>query len=153
MLVEGDDFNEPIPDAVKGIVDGHIWLSRALANRSHFPAIDVLQSISRVRNDVIPAEQTKLIKRVLTLTAVFQDIEDLVNIGAYVPGVNIEFDIAVQARPRIIQFLQQESKSPMTLEQSVKQLGELCNFIDQLEKALRAGDESKTRCRGAGEMS
>jgi flagellum-specific ATP synthase len=138
VLVEGDDFNEPIPDAVKGIVDGHLWLSRALANRSHYPAIDVLQSISRVRNDVIAAEQAKQIKRVLGLTAVFQDIEDLVNIGAYVPGVNLEFDLAVQSRQRITQFLQQDSRSPMTMEQSVKQLGELWAYIEQLEKALRA---------------
>jgi len=138
VLVEGDDFNEPISDAVKGIVDGHLWLSRSLANRSHFPAIDVLQSISRVRGDVIPADQTKQIKRVLNLCAVFQDIEDLVNIGAYVPGANLEFDLAVQARPRIVQFLQQDSASPLKLDQSVKQLGELSAWIDQLEKALRA---------------
>jgi len=138
VLVEGDDFNEPISDAVKGIVDGHLWLSRALANRSHFPAIDVLQSISRVRGDVIPPEQSKQIKRVLSLCAVFQDIEDLVNIGAYVPGANLEFDLAVQSRPRIVQFLQQDSASPLKLEQTVKQLGELSMWIDQLEKALRA---------------
>jgi FliI/YscN family ATPase len=138
VLVEGDDFNEPIPDAVKGIVDGHLWLSRALANRSHYPAIDVLQSISRVRNDVITPDHAKQIKRVLGLTAVFQDIEDLVNIGAYVPGVNPEFDVAVQSRQRILQFLQQDSKSPLTLDQSLKQLGELTVFIEQVEKALRA---------------
>jgi FliI/YscN family ATPase len=138
VLVEGDDFNEPIPDAVKGIVDGHIWLSRSLANRGHFPAIDVLQSISRVRGDVISPEQSKQIKRVLNLCAVFQDIEDLVNIGAYVPGANLEFDLAVQARPRIVQFLQQDSNAPLKLEQSVKQLGELSAWLDQLEKALRA---------------
>jgi FliI/YscN family ATPase len=138
VLVEGDDFNEPISDAVKGIVDGHLWLSRALANRAHFPAIDVLQSISRVRGDVIPPEQSRQIKRILTLCAVFQDIEDLVNIGAYVPGANLEFDLAVQARPRIVQFLQQDSNAPLKLEQSFKQMTELSAWIDQLEKALRA---------------
>jgi FliI/YscN family ATPase len=138
ILVEGDDFNEPISDAVKGIVDGHVWLSRSLANRSHFPAIDVLQSISRVRRDVIGSEQLAHAKRVLALTAVYQDIEDLVNIGAYVPGVNPEFDLAVQSRQRILQFLQQDSASPATMEQSVRQLAELSAWIDQLEKALRA---------------
>jgi flagellum-specific ATP synthase len=138
VLVEGDDFNEPIPDAVKGIVDGHLWLNRALANRSHYPAIDVLQSISRVRGDVIGSEQTKQVKRVLALTAIYQDIEDLVNIGAYVPGVNLEFDLAVQARPKIVAFLQQDSNSPQTLEQSVKQLSDLSAWIEQLEKALKA---------------
>ena len=138
VLVEGDDFNEPIPDAVKGIVDGHIWLSRSLANRGHYPAIDVLQSISRVRGDVVAPEQSKQIKRILNLTAVFQDIEDLVNIGAYVPGANMEFDLAVQSRQRIVQFLQQEAGSPQTFEQTIKQLAEVSAWLDQLEKALRA---------------
>jgi FliI/YscN family ATPase len=138
VLVEGDDFNEPIPDAVKGIVDGHIWLSRSLANRGHYPAIDVLQSISRVRGDVVHADQARHLRRVLALTAIYQDIEDLVNIGAYVSGNNIEFDVAVQARPRIVQFLQQDAAAPMALEQSVRQLAELVAWIEQLEKSLRA---------------
>ena len=138
VLVEGDDFNEPIPDAVKGITDGHFWLSRALANRSHFPALDVLQSISRVRGDVIDKDQNRMAKRVLAIWAVYETIEDLVNIGAYVPGVNAEYDLAVQARPRIVQFLQQEPGMAFTLEQSKKQLAELMMWIEQLERALKA---------------
>jgi FliI/YscN family ATPase len=138
VLVEGDDFNEPIPDAVKGITDGHLWLNRALANRGHFPAIDVLQSISRVRGDVTDAKQSQMARRVLALWATYQDIEDLVNIGAYVPGVNPEFDLAVQARPRIVQFLQQEPTAPCTLEQSTKQLADLFAWIDQMDKVLKA---------------
>jgi FliI/YscN family ATPase len=138
ILVEGDDFNEPIPDAVKGIIDGHLWLSRALANRAHFPAIDILQSISRVRGDVLPPQQLAQAKRVLALSAVYQDIEDLVNIGAYVPGANAEFDLAVQTRPKIVQFLQQDSGAPLTLEQSFKQLNDLMTWIDTTEKALKA---------------
>ena len=138
VLVEGDDFNEPIPDAVKGITDGHIWLNRALANRGHFPAVDVLQSISRVRGDVTQPEQAKATRRVLSLLAIYQDIEDLVNIGAYVPGVNADNDLAVQARPKILQYLQQDSNSPTTFEQAKKQLTELTAWIDQLEKAIKA---------------
>src|SRR3954471_18538008 len=133
VLVEGDDFNEPIPDAVKGITDGHLWLSRPLANRGHFPAIDVLQSISRVRGDVTEPEHGRMARRILSLWATYQDIEDLVNIGAYVPGVNPEFDLAVQARPRIVQFLQQEPTAACTLEQSKKQLAKLVTWIDQIE--------------------
>src|SRR4051794_31442017 len=125
VLVEGDDFNEPIPDAVKGITDGHLWLSRALANRGHFPAIDVIQSISRVRSDVTDAEHLRAARRVSALHAVYQDIEDLVNIGAYVPGANAEFDLAVQARPKIVEFLKQEAGAAATLEQSRRQLIEL----------------------------
>ena len=137
VLVEGDDFNEPIPDAVKGITDGHLWLSRSLANRGHFPAIDVLQSISRVRGDVIEKEQQRWARRVLALTAVYQDIEDLVNIGAYAPGVNPEYDLAVQARPKIIEYLQQESGSPSTFEQSKKRLADLTTWIEAADKILR----------------
>jgi FliI/YscN family ATPase len=137
VLVEGDDFNEPIPDAVKGISDGHLWLSRSLANRGHFPAIDVLQSISRVTSDVCQPEQIRRARRLLSLTAVYQDIEDLVNIGAYVPGVNPEFDLAVQCRPKIVQFLRQEAQSPVALEQSQKQLGDLTIWIDSMEKTIK----------------
>lgn len=138
VLVEGDDFNEPIPDAVKGITDGHLWLSRALANRGHFPAIDVIQSISRVRSDVTQKDQVKAARRVLSLMAIYQDIEDLVNIGAYVPGVNIDFDLAVQLRPKIIQYLQQEPTSPSNLEQSKKQLIELFALVERTEATLKA---------------
>jgi FliI/YscN family ATPase len=138
VLMEGDDFNEPIPDAVKGITDGHLLLSRSLANRGHFPAIDILQSISRVRGDVIDKDQTRMARRVLSLWATFESIEDMVNIGAYVPGVNLEYDLAVQGRPKIAQFLQQEPTVACALEQSKKQLAELSAWIDQLEKALKA---------------
>src|SRR5439155_21833935 len=129
VLVEGDDFNEPIPDAVKGITDGHLWLSRPLANRGHFPAIDVIQSISRVRGDVVDKDHVKAARRVLALMAIYQDIEDLVNIGAYVPGVNLEFDLSVQMRPKIIQFLQQEPTSPSNLDGAKKLLLELFALI------------------------
>jgi flagellum-specific ATP synthase len=138
VLVEGDDFNEPIPDAVKGISDGHLWLNRKLAERGHFPAIDVLQSISRVRSDVAEPDHQRAARRVLALTAVYQDVEDLVNIGAYVPGANLEIDLAVQARQKIVQFLQQESKAAQTLEQSKRQVMELAGWIDQMEKILKA---------------
>jgi flagellum-specific ATP synthase len=138
VLVEGDDFNEPIPDAVKGITDGHLWLSRSLATRGHFPAIDVLQSISRVRGDVTDKDHARAAKRVLSLTAVYQDIEDLVNIGAYAPGVNQEYDLAVQARPKIVQYLQQEPTTAVTLDQARKQLIDLVTWIDQMEKLLKA---------------
>ena len=138
VLVEGDDFNEPIPDAVKGITDGHLWLSRSLANRGHFPAIDVLQSISRVRSDVADKDQLRAARRVMALHAVYQEIEDMVNIGAYVPGANPEFDLAVNSRPRIVEFLRQDAGAPVTLEQSKKQLADLASWIDQMEKVLKA---------------
>ncbi len=143
VLVEGDDFNEPIPDAVKGITDGHLWLNRALANRGHFPAIDVVQSISRVRGDVVDKEHSKMARRVLSLWATYQEIEDLVNIGAYVPGANIDFDVAVQARPRITQYLQQQPDAPSSLEHAKRQLVDLFNWVEQLDKVLRAQTKLK----------
>lgn len=138
VLVEGDDFNEPIPDAVKGISDGHLWLNRRLAARGHFPAIDVIQSISRVRGEVCPESQVKLARRIISLLAIYEEISDLVSIGAYVPGMNLEQDLAVQARPRITEFLKQESNQPTTLKQAVDQLVALNQWIDQLEKTLQA---------------
>jgi flagellum-specific ATP synthase len=145
VLVEGDDFNEPIPDAVKGITDGHIWLDRKLATRGHFPAIEVLQSISRVRGDVVEREQVKAAQRVLALLGVYQQIEDLVNIGAYVPSANLEYDLAVQSRPRILQFLQQAPAEPSTFDQSRQQLADLVTWLDQMEKALKAQAAKSTR--------
>jgi FliI/YscN family ATPase len=148
VLVEGDDFNEPIPDAVKGISDGHLWLSRNLANRGHYPAIDVIQSISRVRGDVTSPEHVKASTRVLSLLATFQDIEDLVNIGAYVPGTNVEHDLAVQARPRIVPFLQQSKDVKSDVGLARKELLELVAWIDQLERSLKSAG-AKSAARGA----
>lgn len=138
VLVEGDDFNEPIPDAVKGVTDGHLWLSRALATRGQFPAVDVLQSISRVRGDVCEALQVQQARKVLSLLAMYQEIEDLVNIGAYVPGSNVDYDVAVQCRGKVIEFLKQEADAPCTLEQSRTQLAELVRFIDGTELRIRS---------------
>ena len=147
VLVEGDDFNEPIPDAVKGISDGHLWLSRSLANRGHFPAIDVLQSISRVRGDVTDKAHQHAAKRVTALTALYQDIEDLINIGAYVPGKNLDNDLAKEARPRIVDFLRQDSQSPVTLDQAKKQLADLVAWIDLAERQLKAPPQAKPGAR------
>lgn len=107
VLVEGDQIDEPLADAVRGVLDGHIWLSRKLANRGHFPAIDVLNSISRVAPDVTDAPQQQAMQRVRNVLAVWDDIEDLVSIGAYVPGANPEYDLAVKSRAAVTRFLQQ----------------------------------------------
>jgi FliI/YscN family ATPase len=146
VLVEGDDFNEPIPDAVKGITDGHLWLNRALANKGHFPAIDVLQSISRVRGEVMDKEFVGHARKVLRLLAVYAEIEDLVNIRAYVEG-NLEFDTAIKSREKILQFLQQEAHVSSSLEQTKKQLVDLVTWIDQVEKTLRAAQQSQQKGR------
>ncbi len=146
VLVEGDDFNEPIPDAVKGITDGHLWLNRTLANAGQFPAVDVIQSISRVRSDVAPKEQVDQARRVLSLLATYQEIEDLVSIGAYVKGNNPQQDLALEARPRIIDFIKQDLKIGLQGEDSRKQLNELCMALDLIAKrppAVAQGSQRK----------
>jgi FliI/YscN family ATPase len=149
VLVEGDDFNEPIPDAVKGITDGHFWLNRALASRGHYPALDMSQSISRVRSSVCEKDQLRAATRVLSLIATFEKIEDMVNIGAYVAGANLEYDLAVQAQPKILSYLQQDAGAPCKLEDAKKQLMDLVNWIDQMEKVIKAQAASKAAARGA----
>ncbi len=113
VLVEGDDLNDPVGDAVRSILDGHISLSRGLASRGHYPAIDVLESVSRVMTEVAPAEHRELARRLRHVLATWRDAEDLINIGAYVAGSNPDIDYAVKVMPRVRAFLQQglEEKS------------------------------------------
>jgi flagellum-specific ATP synthase len=136
VLVEGDDFNEPISDAVKGITDGHLWLDRRLANRNHFPAIDILQSISRVRPEVTDVQQQQMANRVSQLLATYAELEDLVNIGAFTPGANLLNDLAVRVYPKIMEFLKQKTKEPVALEQARVQLAELHAAIEREAKVL-----------------
>jgi len=107
VLVEADDLNDPVGDAVRSILDGHISLSRNLGSRGHYPAIDVLESVSRVMIEVAPPEHQELAKRVRRVLATWRDAEDLINIGAYVPGSNPDIDFAVRVMPRVRAFLQQ----------------------------------------------
>lgn len=125
VLVEGDDLSEPVSDAMRGFLDGHLWLSRDLANRGHYPALDVLESISRVMVDVADEQQLQDRREIMRLTAVYRDIEDLVNIGAYAPGANVEYDQAVQAYPKINAFLRQRIDECVTFEGAVRALREL----------------------------
>ncbi len=136
VLVEGDDFNEPIADAVKGITDGHIFLDRALANRGHYPAVSMLQSISRVRNDVTDAPHQAAARRVLELLAAYADIEDLVNIGAYVPGGSLINDLSVRMRERIVAFLQQKAADSVNFASAKVQLFDLQMVIEREQKLL-----------------
>ncbi|HVR85931.1 MAG TPA: FliI/YscN family ATPase [Planctomycetota bacterium] len=125
VLVEGDDVNEPIADTARSILDGHVWLSRSLAVRGQYPAIDVLQSVSRLMTEVATPDQAAAALRVRTLLAVYEEAADLVNVGAYVKGSNPEIDLAVQARPALLQFLKQGIAEGSTLEASRKALIEV----------------------------
>jgi flagellum-specific ATP synthase len=108
VLVEGDDENEPVADTMRGLLDGHIWLSRLLGARGHYPAIDVLGSISRLMNDVTTSEHRSAAQVIRELLAVHRDHEDLLSIGAYRKGTNRRVDVAVELRDDFDRFLRQQ---------------------------------------------
>jgi len=122
VLVEGDDFNEPICDAVRGILDGHIILSRALAARNHYPAIDVLNSVSRVMPALIQPQHKESASLARKHLAVYEKVRDLVNIGAYVKGSDPEVDSALDAMPQLSRFLQQTSAEVNDLPETLRLL-------------------------------
>lgn len=136
VLVEADDINEPVSDAVRGILDGHIWLSRDLANRGQYPAVSVLESISRVMPDIVAPEQMAAAQRIKHLLAVWGEIEDLVNIGAYAPGTNAEFDLVIRMRPAIEAFLKQAIGEGVDFEASRDALVALIAEIDKAAAEL-----------------
>ena len=118
ILVEGDDMDEPIADTVRGILDGHLVLSRKLATRYHYPAIDVMASISRLANRVSTAEMREHAGYLRRMLAVHADAEDLINVGAYAKGSNPEIDEAIEKVPAINRFLRQDVTEKTTLEQT-----------------------------------
>ena len=122
VLVDGDDFNEPIADSVRSILDGHIVLTRDLADQGHFPAIDVLRSISRLRSEILPREDILAGRVVTRRMSVYRKVEDMVNIGAYARGSNPEIDEAIASMPSINNFLTQDVGDPQTMEESLEQL-------------------------------
>ena len=122
VLVDGDDMNEPIADAVRSILDGHIVLSRAIAAQNHFPAIDVLASVSRVMSAVVPKEHMDANRKLRALMAVYKDAEDLIHIGAYVKGSSQKIDEAVQKIDAINDFLCQGVFEVQTFEETIARL-------------------------------
>ena len=125
VLVEGDDFNEPIADAVRSIIDGHILLSRDLAARNHYPAIDVRHSISRTMADIVDKEHKKKAKDLINIIATYKKTEDLINIGAYVAGSNPETDRAISMIEKVYSYLKQDIDQKIAFEESKAQLFDL----------------------------
>jgi flagellum-specific ATP synthase len=122
VLVDGDDLNEPIADTARGILDGHIVLSRNLANKSHYPAVDILQSISRVMPNIVDKEHLEYARRVKDVAAVYKNAEDLISIGAYNPGSNPEIDYAIEKIDDINAFLKQEINEKISFEGTLEQM-------------------------------
>ncbi len=125
VLVDGDDFNEPVADAARSILDGHIVLTRRLASAKHFPAIDVLDSVSRVRDDVITRRHLDEANAFLKLEAAYRANEDLISVGAYKPGADPQVDAAVRMRPDMLALLQQPAEEASGLDDACERLGVL----------------------------
>lgn len=122
VLVDGDDLTEPVTDTARGILDGHIVLSRALANKNQYPAIDVLASVSRVMNDVIESKHKEKANELKRLMAVYRDAEDLINIGAYVKGSNPKIDYAIEKMDDILSFIQQRTEDKFQYDEVLDSL-------------------------------
>ena len=122
VLVEGDDMNEPIADSVRSIVDGHVVLSRDLAHQGHYPAIDILSSISRLMRDIAKPGQIQAYQKLVKVLSVYQRAEDLINLGAYTPGSNPDIDFAINKIEQVKSFLQQEVDERSTLAESISKL-------------------------------
>ena len=125
VLVEGDDLDEPVSDAVRGILDGHLVLSRHLATRGHYPAIDVLESVSRLESNITDVAQRDAAREVRRLMAVYRDAEDLINAGVYQSGTNPQIDTAIRIREAIDALLRQRIAESGTLEDTAARLSRL----------------------------
>lgn len=125
VLVEGDDINDPVVDTVRGIIDGHIFLSRKVAARNHFPAIDILGSVSRLFTEICDPEHMQAASKMRELLAVYQDARDLIDVGAYEHGSNPKIDTALQMMPDINAFLRQSVKDLVSMDSTIGQLKEM----------------------------
>ncbi len=120
VLVDGDDFNEPITDTARSILDGHIMLSRKLVHKNHYPAIDVLQSISRCMSQIAEREHKQMAGKLKNVLATYSEAEDLINIGAYKSGSNPEIDYAISKIQAVNEFLQQEIHEKFSFEETLE---------------------------------
>ncbi len=125
VLVDGDDFNEPITDTARSILDGHIMLSRKLGHKNHYPAIDILQSISRVMSQIVTKDHKRLAGELKNVLASYNEAEDLINIGAYKSGSNKNIDYAISKIDAVNEFLVQNTDEKFLFEEELKLLGEI----------------------------
>jgi flagellum-specific ATP synthase len=125
VLVDGDDFNEPITDTARSILDGHIMLDRKLGHKNHYPAIDILQSISRCMSQIAAKEHKAAANKLKSVMATYNEAEDLINIGAYKSGSNKSIDYAISKIDAVNEFLCQDVDAKYTFEESVDMLEKL----------------------------
>lgn len=132
VLVENDDLTDPVADSARSLLDGHIVLSRKLADRGHYPAVDILRSISRLMSAVITDEHRVAAQKLREIYATYADAEDLINIGAFSPGSNRRIDGAVSLIDKINEFLIQPVRQRTPFEETVKQLLAITRAWDRL---------------------
>jgi flagellum-specific ATP synthase len=125
VLVEGDDHNEPIADAVRGILDGHIVMERGIAERGRYPAVNVLRSISRTMPGCVPAEMRPVLVKARELMSIYSDMEELIRLGAYRKGSDPKVDRAIAIYPAFEAFLSQEREETTTIAEGYARLGEI----------------------------
>src|SRR5262249_33265134 len=130
VLVEGDDFNEPICDAVRGILDGHFILSRHLASQGHYPAIDILQSVSRLTSSIASPAQQEAARKLRSARSAHRDAEDLIQLGAYVAGTNPALDASIRTRPELLDLLRQHHHAKAPLEETLARMAEVAAHLD-----------------------
>jgi FliI/YscN family ATPase len=130
VLVEGDDFNEPICDAVRGILDGHFILSRQLASQGHYPAIDILQSVSRLTSAIASPAQQDAARKLRGALSAYRDAEDLIQLGAYVAGTNPALDASIRVRPELLDLLRQKHDAKAPLEETLARMAEVVSHLD-----------------------
>ncbi len=136
VLVEGDDFNEPVADAVRSILDGHIVLTRDLATAGHFPAVDVLESVSRLRDRVLPVPSQRVMREIQRLMACYRDKEDLIAVGAYQEGTDAQVDLAICMRPTISDFLRQDPDDLSDWNETLASIAEVSRSIEATKRSL-----------------
>ena len=137
VLVEGDEMSDPIADSVRAILDGHIVLTRELASKGHFPAIDILQSVSRVMPDIVTPEHMESARFLKELLAVYGEAEDLINLGAYRMGANPRIDLAVEFIEPIRAFLRQQMNEPGDLAKSLQGLKEMVEEAQTRQRPMK----------------
>ena len=131
VLVDGDDFNEPITDTARGILDGHIVLSRSMAQKNHYPAIDILGSISRVMSSIAEKEHKEVAGILKNVLATYSEAEDLINIGAYKSGSNKNIDFAIEKIEQVNEFLRQMTDEKYTFEEAVSMMQEIFETTEE----------------------
>jgi flagellum-specific ATP synthase len=143
VLAEGDDMNDPVADSARSLLDGHIVLSRKLADRGHYPAVDILQSVSRLMTRVASPEHCGAAQVLRELYATYTDAEDLINIGAFAPGSNKRIDGSIALIDQVRQFLTQPVRCRSRFDQTVGQLTAITQAWEQLLGMPKAAPEPK----------